>query len=209
MAYESPHMSTGDVSEDRLYSTTETTTGYPFGENIERHFDPNHLSPEDHLKDPVSRSPSPLPSPRPSRETISFDHWHRRYDIHNEATSELYGSLFALSTFEDASYLRYAFLPLVILALVSKAESSERALSIEQLERFKYAMARMRTAQNPVGGAMLNFDIPWGRLDAYSVEMEQQRHGSALPFHPQLHNAAPEWNWWYMLKRTDLDLICE
>jgi hypothetical protein len=198
-----------DVSEDWLHGANKNATGYNLGESTEGYFDPEYLSPEGDMNDPSSRAPSPLLSPRPDNESIVFDHWHRRYEIHNEAVSELSCSFSALSILQDASYLRYAFLPLVILALVSQPGSHERALSIAQFHRFNNSIAHKRATSNPIGGSPLDFDIPWDRLDAYSAEIEQQRRDNVVFVEPQLYNAAPEWNWWYMLKQTKLTPICE
>ena len=197
---------TFDISDDVLQRINDATASY---RSEQDYFDREHLSPELHMSDPLSRSPSPLSSPRPSNESITFDHGHRRYDIHNEATSELFDSLSALSTFHDTPYLRHALLPLLVLALVSRPSSSERALCLGQFDRFKQFMAYQGSTPNPIGGSALDFDIPWDRLDAYSAEMEQQRSGNVVFVEPQLDNSAPEWNWWYMLKRMDLKPICQ
>jgi hypothetical protein len=39
--------------------------------------------------------------------------------------------------------------------------------------------------------------------------MEQHRHDNTVFVEPQLHNSAPEWNWWFMLKHIDLKTVCK
>jgi hypothetical protein len=208
-APEASHPTTYDMPDDLLRTMKEETMDYEIEENVESYFDPDHLSPEAHMTDPFSRSPSPMPSPRPSDTSITFDHWHRRYDIHNEATAQLYQSLSTLTDYEDASYLRYALLPLMVLALISRPDSNERTLSLGLFERFKSSMAYQGATPNPIGGSALDFDIPWQKLDAYSTKMEQQRRDDVVFVESQLLNSAPEWNWWLMLKHMNLQTICE
>jgi hypothetical protein len=209
MAYETASLDMYTSSEEGLYTTDDATIGYEVEEYTESYFDPGRLSPEVRLKDTMSWTRSPLPSPRPTSENISFDHWHRRYDIHNEAMNELSRSLFVLSTLDDASYLRYALLPLIVLALVSRPGSSERALALSQFQRFNDVMKETRTAQTPIGGSPLQLGIPWDRLDAFSAETERHQQDDMINVESQLSNAAPEWNWWYMLKRIDLKQVCK
>ncbi|KAF2826500.1 hypothetical protein CC86DRAFT_406762 [Ophiobolus disseminans] len=192
---EAAQFTTFDMPDTMSQTMDETMSEYNIEENLE-----NYLSPEGHTSDPFSRSPSPMPSPRPIEASISFDYWHRRYNIHNEATAELFQSLSAISDCEDTSYLRYAALPLMVLALISQPGSVERNLCMVLLERFKAFMADQSVTSNPIGGSALDFDIPWERLDAYSAEMERQRS------EPQLHSA-PEWNWWFMLKHMNLQSV--
>ena len=97
----------------------------------------------------------------------------------------------------------------MVLALVSRPRSSERALCLALFEKYKLFADQHNAVPNPIGGSRLDFDIPWDRLDAYSAEMEQQRREDVIFFEPQLYNSAPEWNWWYMLKRIDLKSVCE
>ena len=206
-AREAAPSSDHDISEDLLQNISESTSDHQIEEHKEHYFDPGHLSPEAHMSDAFSRSPSPMPSPRPTDASITFNHWHRRYDIHNEATSELFYSLSALSSHEDMAYLRYALLPLMVLALISRPSSDERALCLALFERFKASMAYQSAASNPVGGSVLDFDISWTRLDAYAAETEQERREDRVFVEPQLHNSAPEWNWWFMLKHIDLKTV--
>jgi hypothetical protein len=208
-AYESVTLDLYTSSEEGLYTADEASMDYRLENDTESYFEPGRLSPEARMKGNLSWTPSPLPSPRPTGEEISFDHWHRRYDIHNEATEDLSRSFSALSTLEDALYLRYALLPLIILALISRPGSNERALALSQFQRFTDVMNKIRTAQTSIGGFPLEFDIPWDRLDSFSAEMEQHQHDDIVNVKSQLHNAAPEWNWWHMLKRIDLKQVCK
>jgi hypothetical protein len=184
-------------------------TPYQLEERQTSYFDSEYLPAEPYMGERLSPTPSPVPSPRPSDESITFDHWHRRYEIHNDALAELSNSFRALAMLEDASFLRYAMVPVVVLALISRPGSDERALFNGLLERFKQAMASERAKQTPIGGNPLDVDIPWARLDAYSVEAEQQRYDSRFPIDDVLHNAAPEWNWYHMLKQVNLTTICK
>ncbi|KAH7073583.1 hypothetical protein BKA63DRAFT_36278 [Paraphoma chrysanthemicola] len=192
-------------SDDSYQSTNEATTSFSFDGEMEDYFGPEYLSAESQSGESMwSRGPSPLPSPRSSHDPITFDYWSRRYEIHNEAFAELSNSLFALSIVEDISYLRYALLPLVILALVSRPGSHERALCFSQFERFKQFMAYESAGPTPIGGSPLDFDIRWDLLDAYSTEMEQFRGQDLVYLEPELRDSAPEWNWLHMLKRINL-----
>jgi hypothetical protein len=173
------------------------------------YFEPRHWSPEAHMSDSFSATPSPLLSPRPSNENITFDHWKRRYDIHNDAVSELYDSLAFLHTLDDASFLRYVMLPMVVLALVSLPGSHERALYGMLLQRFKDSMSSLRRDTNPIGGSSIDYDISWDALDGYSAEIKQQLRNSTGYVEPILKNAAPEWNWRHMLKRINLTSACK
>jgi hypothetical protein len=173
------------------------------------YFDSEYLPAEPYMGDRLSETSSPVPSPRPSSESITFDHWHRRYDIHNDALVELSSSFRALAMLEDASFLRYAMLPAVVLALVSKPGSNERVLFNGIRDRFKQTMASERAKQTTAGGSPLDLDIPWARLDAFSAEMEQQRQDSHGWVDDELQNSAPEWNWFHMLKRIELTTICK
>jgi hypothetical protein len=176
---------------------------------MESYFDPIHLSPEMHARDQYSPMPSPLPSPRSSTDSMSFDLWQRQYNIHNEAFSELSRSLVGFTHHENTPYLRFALLPLTILALVSRPGSSERALCLDLFETFKNLMAFDSAVPGPIGGAPLDFDIPWDRLDAYSAEIEQQQLDSMVFVGSELQDSAPEWNWWGMLSRIDFEILCK
>ncbi|KAF2033408.1 hypothetical protein EK21DRAFT_86217 [Setomelanomma holmii] len=178
-------------SDDAFQSMHEASEGYQFEGEVEDYFGLEHLSPESQSSEPIwSRAPSPLPSPRSINEPVAFDHWTRR--------------LFALSIVEDISYLRYALLPLMVLALISRPNSNERALCLGQFERFKQFMAYERAGSTPIGGSPLDFDIRWDLLYAYSAEVEQLRGEDLVYLEPKLRGSAPEWNWFHMLKRIDL-----
>jgi hypothetical protein len=207
--YESASLDMYASPEEGLYTADDVLMDYGLGDHMESYFDAGRLSPEARLKDTMSSTRSPLPSPRPTGENISFDHWYRRHDIHNDATNQLSRSLSTLSTLEDASYLRYALLPLVILALVSRPGSSERALALSQFQRFTDVTNETRLAQTPIGGSPLKLDIPWDRLDAFSAETERHKQDDMIHVESQLYNAAPEWNWWQMLKRINLEQVCK
>jgi hypothetical protein len=188
----------------------DTTIGYDCEETAESYDDSERLSSEAYMSEPFSRTPSPLPPHHPSEGKISFDHWHRRYDIHNKALSELVSSVHALSAHEDPSYLRYVLIPLMILGLVSRPGSIEREVYLGQMDRFKQCMIQESTTMpNPVGGLPPTVNIPWDLLDAYSMQMEQQNCDRAGFIFSGLHNTAPEWNWHYMLKRLNLTSICK
>jgi hypothetical protein len=199
-----------NVFEEFLQDLDDKASSYDPGEHTPSYTDSEHLSSETYMNDPFSRTPSPLPALHLGDENIAFDHWHRRYEIHNNALTELVSSISALSTHENASYLRYVLIPLMILALVSRPGSMERALFLEQMERFQTSMAQENTASpNPIGGSLPEIYIPWDQLDAYSLEMNQ-RQSEGIPFSfSKLYNTAPEWNWYYMLKHINLTSICE
>jgi hypothetical protein len=156
-AQEAALSTTYDMSTEMLQSFNETMATYPNEEGMEGYFDPEYLAPEPYATDPISRSPSPMPSPRPIEEAITFDHWHRRHDIHNEAMSELFRGLSALAAYEDAPYLRYVLTPLMVMALVSSFGSNERTLCFELFERFKSFMEEYNPSASPIGGSKLDF----------------------------------------------------
>jgi hypothetical protein len=199
-----PYNASSESQGTGTVATNEQARGF-----VGRYYDPGHLSPEAHMSDPFSRTPSPLASPRLSSETITFDHWDRRYEIHNNAVLELFESLSALRGLEDASFLRYALIPVTILALVSRPGSTERTLCVNLFEQFTNSMAAKRTTLNPIGGPPLSLDIPWQRLDSYSAQVQQQRQDTSGDAEIRLRNAAPEWNWWYMLKEVDFSCACK
>jgi hypothetical protein len=202
--HEVPHDLSSESQGEGTMANNEQTRGF-----VGRYYNPEHLSPETHMSDPSSRTPSPLASLRPSNEAITFDHWDRRYDIHNEAVSELVESLSNFRGIEDASFLRYVLIPLIILALVSRPGSAERTLCADLFEQFTNSMAVKRSTLNPIGGPPLSLDIPWERLDAYSAQVQQPRQDTEAEAEIRLRNAAPEWNWWYMLKEINLSNACK
>jgi hypothetical protein len=199
-----------NVFDEFLHDVDDATTSFDPEEHTPSYTDSEHLSSEVYMSDPVSRTPSPLPPLHPTDANITLEHWHRRYEIHNNALSELVSSLSALSTIEDNSYLRYVLLPLTVLGLVSRPGSLERALYLGQMESFQRSMVQeSTTTPSPIGGLVPEGHIPWDLLDAYSMEMEQQRRDSTGFGSIELDNAAPEWNWYYMLKRVNTISICK
>ncbi|CAO2648291.1 Nn.00g075580.m01.CDS01 [Neocucurbitaria sp. VM-36] len=190
-----------------------TDAGPSFEENPGAYYELGHLEPAHHLADSISRTPSPLFSSRSSTDNISLDFWNRRYEIHNEAFSDLSSSLLTLAEDSNPEYLRYSLVPFMILALVSRSRSPERALCLGCFDRFKRYMLEAagsglaNGAPSPVGGHTLDFDVPWDKLDIYSEELETERRESTVFVENQLRGSAPEWNWWYMLKRLELKTI--
>jgi hypothetical protein len=199
-----------NVFEEFLQDMDDTTVGYDREETAESYNDSERFSSEAYMSEPFSRTPSPLPPHHLSEGNVSFDHWNRRYNIHNDALSELVSSLHALSAHEDASYLRYSLIPLMILGLVSRPGSIERELYFGQMDRFEQCMTQESTTMpNPIGGSPSAVNIPWDLLDAYSMQMEQQHCDRTGFILSELHNTAPEWNWHHMLKHLNLTSICE
>lgn len=204
-----PSTPTPAASSSVQFSPHAATEDFYSGEEDKSYFSPEHLSPDTYLNDPFPRSPTPVPTPRPDESSMTFDHWRRRYDIHNEAAAELFNSLSVLWAYEDVSYLRYTLLPIIVLALISPPSSEQRTLCLVLFERFKAFMSQQDAQTDHIGGSKLDFDIPWEKLDAYSAEMEQQRRADAVVVERHLQNSAPEWNWWYMLKEINLQTVCE
>lgn len=93
------------MPDEALHGTNAEMTTYQSKLPTEELYNTGYVSPEAHPVNPFSRTPPPLPSPRPADETMSFDHWFRRYEIHNQATSELSDSLSILGSYEDAAAL--------------------------------------------------------------------------------------------------------
>ncbi|KAJ4369656.1 hypothetical protein N0V83_005418 [Neocucurbitaria cava] len=184
--------------------------GPSFEGNIGAKYELDRLSPGYHLVDPISRTPSPLLSVRSSTDDISLDYWSRRYEIHNEAFQDLSSNFLSLAEYPDPKYLRYALMPFMVLALVSSPDSPERALCLATFDRFKELMSEAavleseNAATSPVGGQSLGFDIPWGKLDAYSKRNDIERQEGVVFVENQLRGSAPEWNWWYMLQEIEL-----
>jgi hypothetical protein len=177
------------------------------------------------LPDPASRSHFRRPPTRFEKSTLeppcslhTSNLWRRRYELHDEAFSVLSASFFALQGKLQCACMRYVLVPLFVLALISHPSSAERALCLSYFEEFKEGMSKgsnhtysgARTLCSPVGGQILDFDIPWDKLDAYSETMKQkQRDYTMSGSSSRCRNSAPEWNWWYMLKELDLNFICE
>ncbi|KAL5121521.1 hypothetical protein ACEQ8H_000593 [Pleosporales sp. CAS-2024a] len=117
---------------------------------------------------------------------------------------ELRDSCQSLQHLEDSSFLRYALMPLIVLALISLPGSKERALYNALFQQFKDAMASKKSDWIPNGGAPIDFTIDWDLLDNYSAEVDHQLRGSVAYLGSPLIDAAPEWNWRYMLQKIDL-----
>ncbi|KAF2729876.1 hypothetical protein EJ04DRAFT_58091 [Polyplosphaeria fusca] len=181
---------------------------------------PEYLSAGLDINDPLSRSPSPLPFLY--LDPPASDIWDKRYEIHDEAFSALYSNLFSIHDNLPPVCLRYIVLPIIILALVSRPGSSERTLCLSYFGKFKDFMetnyppdspidaprSREQTqSPSPQGGENLEFDIPWDRLDAYSEVVERQKQESIHSDDGVLTKGAPEWNWWDMLRNSQLSMI--
>jgi hypothetical protein len=169
--------------------------------------DPDYLTAGAYFNDPLSRSPSPLPSPMHYSEPPLSNIWSTRYEIHDEAFVTLFTALATLHDDVDPVNLRYVLIPIMVLALVSRPYSKERGLCFSLLADFKRFMAR--SAPGPLDVEFVNMDIPWEKLDAYSEAIEQMRRDSAGPEDVQMAQSAPEWNWWDMMKHIDLDMSCK
>lgn len=197
-----------------------------FGDFLEEIGDPEslpeYLSAGLAIHDPLSRSPSPLPSPLPFTEPPASSPWPNRYEIHNDAFAALYNSFFTMHDTIDPICLRYVLLPLHILALTSRKDSPERALCLSYFAKWKeffstnYPPDTVQSPQlressaspTPQGGEQLDLNLPWDRLDAYSDLVEQQRGGSPVQGPGGLTKCAPEWNWWDMLSHVKIDTVC-
>jgi hypothetical protein len=170
---------------------------------------PDYLTAEMYLNDPLSRSPSPLPSPLPLQysEPPPPSTWNMRYDIHNEAFVSLVAALAALHDDGPPLGSRYVLMPVLILALVTRPGSKERDLCVSFINKFKSSMASV--SLDPTGGEELDLNIPWDKLDAYSDLVEKERRDSVGSAETLMPQSAPEWNWWDMLKHTDMNMSCK
>lgn len=168
---------------------------------------PDYLTAGLYVDDPLSRSPSPLPSPMHYSEPPTSKIWDTRYDIHDEAFAALATSLTALHDNMDPVCLRYILVPVLVLALISRPQSQERALCMSFLAKYKSFMAH--SAPSPIGGEELDFEIPWEELDAYSEMIERERRDSVVSTNAAMAKSAPEWNWWDMLKHIDFNMACK
>ncbi|KAJ4289820.1 hypothetical protein N0V90_011151 [Kalmusia sp. IMI 367209] len=161
----------------------------------------DYLTAGTYYDDPLSRSPSPMPSPHVYVEPPQSNMWDARYDIHNEAFNTLASILATFQPHLEPISLRCILVPVIVLALVSRRNSKERALSMDYFARFDEIMTS--PSASPIGGEKLELDIPWDKLDACSEIIEAQSRGVVnLP----MSESAPEWNWWDMLKHIDLNL---
>jgi len=160
------------------------------------------------LEGSVSRSPSPLLSPQYHSEPPNTNMWDSRYDVHNEAFESLVANLLELQNEPQHVFLRYFLVPVVVLSLVSRPDSKERALCQGFFENFKNFMEA--NSESPIRGDKLEIGIPWEKLDAYSAMSEQERDSHlASGSCPDMPHSASEWNWWDMLKHTDMNLSCK
>lgn len=187
---------------------TEADPGY-FGQH------PGHWQPSQFFEPPdqgflaagtyfgnsLSRSPSPMPSPGLPIESISSNIWETRYGIHTEAFSKLASTLSALELHLDSTSLGLVLVPVIILGLVSRANSEERELCMWYISKFLEPMAN--PSFGPTSGETLSFDISWENLDEYNEAIENYRGAEVT-----MEGSAPEWNWWDMLKHIDLNLSC-
>jgi hypothetical protein len=177
--------------------------------------DPEHLSPGYYPGEPSSRSPSPLASPQLLGNVPQSNLWENRYELHNEALSTLSSAFLQLHANLDPKYFRFIFMPLLILALVSRKGSLERNLCFAFFARFQEHMATnypsggTAESPSPQGGEALDFEIAWDKLDAYSQRVEDEQSAKAMLDGNTLTQGAPEWNWWDMLKEVQINMICK
>ncbi|KAF2688724.1 hypothetical protein K458DRAFT_151697 [Lentithecium fluviatile CBS 122367] len=164
----------------------------------------DYLTAGPYLPDPLSRSPSPLPSLLHYTEPPSSNIWNTRYDIHDEAFATLFTALTALHDEVDPVSSRYIIMPVLILALVTRPQSKERALCLSFLAKFKSFMASAPPGE--IGGAEFNVIIPWEKLDAYSEVIARERQDSVVSAKTTMAQSAPEWNWWDVLLHIDLNV---
>lgn len=136
-------------------------------------------------------------------ERVQFTTWDDRYDIHAEAFSTLASDLLSLEPHIDPTILQSILVPVIILGLVSKSGSEERAIWATYNAKWE---GLLNFAQGGLDyGHNMGSPIPWEKLDAYSEFIESMgTHSTEL-----LKGSAPEWNWWDMLKHIDLELHCE
>lgn len=142
-----------------------------------------------------------MPSPGLPIESISSNIWETRYGIHTEAFSKLASTLSALELHLDSTSLGLVLVPVIILGLVSRANSEERELCMWYISKFLEPMAN--PSFGPTSGETLSFDISWENLDEYNEAIENYRGAEVT-----MEGSAPEWNWWDMLKHIDLNLSC-
>ncbi|PVH98040.1 hypothetical protein DM02DRAFT_673662 [Periconia macrospinosa] len=164
---------------------------------------PDYLTPGLHSTDPFSRSGSPAPPPHiePPNDRL----WHSRYEMHDEAFSNLYTALAYLHDNTEPLYARYLILPIMVIGLVSRPDSKERTLCLSYSAKFEEFISGAANGIN--AGNKLNFSIPWEALDVYSeMAIRDSREVVSPELEPMLESA-PEWNWWDMLKALDLTFI--
>ncbi|KAL5377617.1 hypothetical protein DPSP01_009672 [Paraphaeosphaeria sporulosa] len=162
----------------------------------------DYLTAGTYFDDPLSRSPSasPIQSPYAPAEPLNFDLWDARYDIHDEAFTTLTSVLATLQPDLDPITLRCVLIPVIILALVSRPDSKERAICVAYFERLDVFV--QHSCKSRADSENMNYSIPWDKLDAFSEVAKMQ----VDPEMESMKGSAPEWNWWDMLKHIDLDL---
>lgn len=157
-----------------------------------------------YFDEPLSQTPSPMPSPRLTTGMQPSNMWNSRYDIHNEAFHVLVSVLAEFQPYLEPATIRHILVPVMILALVSRPNSRERAICMYYFNKFEEFMAV--PSASPVGGAKTELRLPWDKIDAYSGMFEAQSHyGAGFP----MAESAPEWNWWDMLKHIDMNMSCK
>jgi hypothetical protein len=167
---------------------------------------PDCLTASPYLHNSPSPNPSPLPSPLHYTDPPTSQLWNSRYTIHKESFNTLSTTLSALAKDPEPIYIRYFLLPIIILALVSRPHSKERAMCLAYFTTLDDFLRRPSTS--PVGGENLPIDIPWAKLDAYSEAAERETRNGSVLRESTTSASAPEWNWWDMLRHTELNLTC-
>jgi hypothetical protein len=168
---------------------------------------PDYLMAGSYFTDPLSRSPSPLPSPIHYMEPPSSNIWSTRFDIHDEAFDTLFTALTTLYNDLDSVSSRYVLMPTLILALVTRPYSKERALCLSVLAKFSDSMAPPVSGFDNAESSIM--EIPWEKLDAYTEAIEQLKKDSAVSAEVLMEQSAPEFNWWDMLKHIDMNMSCK
>jgi hypothetical protein len=168
---------------------------------------PDYLTAGPYFTDPLSRSPSPLPSPMHYMEPPSSNIWSTRFSIHDEAFVTLFTALAALHNDLDSVNSRYILMPILILALITRPHSKERALCMSFLAKLSGSTAS--PTLHPADAEASAIPIPWEKLDAYSEAIEQLRQDRPISAETLMEPSAPEWNWWDMLKHIDMNMSCK
>ena len=94
-----------------------------------------------------------------------------------EAFSTLASTLSALELHLGPTSLGLVLVPVIILGLVSRANSEERELCMWYISKFLEPMAN--PSFGPTSGETLSFDIPWEKLDEYNEAIENHRGAEA------------------------------
>lgn len=181
------------------------TRSLDFSQHVESSEQEDYLTASTPTRHPSSCSPSAMPSPNLPTEPPISNLWNSRYDIHAKAFSALGDDIKALQPHLEPTSLRCILVPVIILSLVSRPNSKERALCTWYFAKFEEFVAS--PPSSPAGGEKLHVDIPWEKLDAYSEAVEME--GGTAARAGSMKESAPEWNWWDMLKQIDLNLSCK